>query len=318
MPTLATFLPSVSYSEIKTEEIPEAISSKRLTWVNCVGLEDEEIVKVIKSVKEIPDFLIEDCTITQRPKIDDYDKLISIIFKIIKFKESISTVQINIIFGKNYVLTICKEDHPVFSQVRSRLEKNGKKITSLGSGYVAYTILESIVDTYFPISERIDDMIEEAEIKLTQGNGIKHVRQILNLRKLNLRLRRNYYPEKEILRTLGRDKYNAISEGSMVYFRDTFSDILSLSERTDNQRDYLSNLIEIYMTTVSNNLNVIMKTLTVITSFILVPGFIASLYGMNVDNLPFADRADGFFIILGIIGLTTFSMLLVFRNKRWV
>ncbi len=317
MPTLATFLPSVKFREISAEEIPQAISAKELTWVNCVGLSDEEIIKVIKSVKEIPDFLIEDCTVSQRPKLDDYDKLISIIFKIIKFKEMASTVQLNMIFGKNYLLTICKENHPVFDQIRARLEKHEKRARSLGVGFVAYSILESIADTYFPIVERVDDMLEETEGKLLKANGIKYIKQILNLRKVTLRLRRNFYPEKEILRTLGRDRYRPISEGSMVYFRDTFSDLLSLSERIDNQREHLSSLMEIYTTTVSNNLNIIVKTLTVITALILVPGFIAGLYGMNV-KLPYADSDNAFPLIMGFIIFVAISMVIVFRAKKWI
>ncbi|MBI4173687.1 MAG: magnesium and cobalt transport protein CorA, partial [Candidatus Aenigmarchaeota archaeon] len=159
------------------------------------------------------------------------------------------------------------------------------------------------------------ERLEQILIKYPESSSLQ---TIIRLKKEILKLKRNLLPEKEVLRALGRDNFRLVKSSAMVYFRDTYSDLLAVTDRVENQREILSGLMEIYISSVSNNLNKIVKTLTIGTFLILIPSFIAGLYGMNVDNLPLAHAAGGFWEIIGLMLVLFAAMLIVFKWKRWL
>ncbi|MBI4020386.1 MAG: magnesium/cobalt transporter CorA [Candidatus Aenigmarchaeota archaeon] len=318
MITLTTLKGGLEYRQILIDQVPDFISADELTWINCAGLTNQEIEKILKDAKEIPDFLLEDCTTKQRPKIQDYEDCTSIIFKILVNKSRpLKTVQLNIIFGEKYLLSIIKDNVELLKTIQTNITKNIGKVNKLGVGYLVYIFLESIVDSYYPIIDKIDVDIERLEGDIIKNCRPNTVHKIVSMKKDVLKLRRNIGPEKEILRALGRDKFEFVKEDVMLYFRDAYSDILSIADRIDSQREMLSGLMEIYLSTISNNLNNVMKKLTLVTSLILVPSFIAGLYGMNVA-LPLEDRPDAFYIIFLVIILAVVATVWLFRKREWL
>ncbi|MBI4173760.1 MAG: hypothetical protein HY519_03505, partial [Candidatus Aenigmarchaeota archaeon] len=156
MITLTTFDGRLETHAIEASEIPEAISKPHLTWVNCVALGKEEVAQILRDVQEIPDFLIDDCTTKQRPKIDDYESVVSVIFKQLSRNTALKTNQLNIIFGPNYVLTIFFEKTELVAAIAKQLEKNLPRVKKMGVSYVIYHILDAIVDSYHPLADELD------------------------------------------------------------------------------------------------------------------------------------------------------------------
>ncbi|MBI4176177.1 MAG: magnesium/cobalt transporter CorA [Candidatus Aenigmarchaeota archaeon] len=318
MITLTTFKGGLEFRQILIDQVPDFISADELTWINCAGLSNQDIEKILKDAKEIPDFLLEDCTTKQRPKIQDYEDCTSIIFKIMVNKtKPLRSAQLNLIFGEKYVLSIIKDEVEMMKTIQSNISKNINKINKLGVGHLVYLFLDSIVDSYYPIIEKIDVEIERMEGEIIKNISPKTAHRIILMKKDVMRIRRNIVPEKEILRALSRDKFDFVKEDVMLYFRDTYTDLLSLGDSIDSQREMLSGLMEIYLSTMSNNLNNVMKKLTLVTSLILVPSFIAGIYGMNIA-LPLEDRPDAFYFIFVIILVAVLATVWVFRKREWL
>ncbi len=311
------FEKDIQTKEISINEVPKYISLPKLTWIRCTDLSNEDVRKILTNVKEIPDFIINDCITKQRPRMYDYENFIHIIFKYMKLNSGMKSTQINLILGKNFLLTI-SADATAFKGVDDDLKKKPAKIKEFGLGWVVHTILDRIVDSYYLVVDKIDDEIDKVEKDVGRKNDQETINKIILLRKYALRMRRNIIPEKEIMRSLGRDAHVTIDEEIMIYLRDTFNDLLAVNDRVENQRELLSGLTEVYISNVSYNLNIVMKTLTVLTTLILVPTLIVGIYGMNLRFLPFADHEFGFYILLAIILSSVAFLLIAFRRKGWI
>ena len=303
--------------QIKGSEVPKAISSPRLTWVVASGLGKEEITALFKKTKEVPDFLIKDCTTRQRPKIEEYTGTLSIVLHGVS--GGMRPDQVNLIVGKNYVLALFKENDPAIAKAEEFLSKNPASIRAMGTGYVLYGFVDAIVGNYRPVIEALENKVDAIEERVLKNPDAAQLRSIMVVKKANLSLRRNIAPAREVLHVLGRDGHELVSKKSMPYFSDAYSDMVSVYDGLETLREALSNLMEIHLSLQSNVTNKVMKTLTVVASLVLVPSLIAGVYGMNLSRLPPpAGSQYGFYLILLLMLFLMAAMLAGFKKKEWL
>ncbi len=318
MITAITFEGKFQKAEIGAKDVKRLIDSRKPVWINCASISHAELKSVFGGVESIPHFLVDYCTKKQRPRIDQYGDTAFLVFDTLSYEHSVKSEQLNAVVGENFILTVTNEKLRQIERIEELAETNASQIRKLGKEYLLYLILDSIVDDYGLTLDKIDEEIERLETSLLEGSKENVHHKIIHLRKLMTKIWRSIMPEKDIFHSLGRSEFNMLGGHASVYFRDTASDLLTISERIEMQRETISNLMEVYASSISNSLSTIMKMLTVLTAVLLVPTLISGIYGMNLAYLPIADHPNGFLIMLDIMIISMVLLLLTFRLKKWI
>lgn len=257
----------------------------------------------------------------QRPKMEDFDDYLFIELNEVFFPEEaprININQISIILKKNLVITFQEYPTSVFDNVIKRLRDGKTKIARLGADYLVYSLMDAVVDHYFVNLENIGDRIESLE-ESTVANPDPDLLQEIHLLKSELILyRKSIWPLREVISSLERGESTFFKSSTMVYLRDIYDHIIQVIESTEIFREIVSGILDIYLTSVSNKMNQVMKVLTVITTIFIPITFITSLYGMNFDNMPELRWQWGYFAVLGVIALLVIGMLVYFRRRKWL
>ena len=226
----------------------------------------------------------------QRPKVDPYDDHLYIVVKVFENGQTSQTAQLNLILGQNYVLTSRNKTIPFLEDVWERAQKSHGML-SRGADFALYSILDAFVDNLFPLMNKIDTELDEVSEKVFKDSSPEVMNRLFTLKRRLFNTRKAIVPLRDVLTTLSRHDSPLINKKNTVYFRDVYDHMIRIIEALDNDREATSSAMEGYLTGVSNNLNVIMKKLTAITAIIMVPSFIAGIYGMNFVNI--SDYALG-------------------------
>ncbi len=299
-----------------------------VTWINLDGIHRIDILQKLSLYYNLHHLVLEDIlNINQRPKIEDLSAYIYIAAKMLSYDDKTSEIseeQVSILFGSNFLITF-QEEKPgdVFDVTRERIRNNKGKIRKMGPAYLAYALLDAIVDNYFIILENIDEKIELIEEELIANPVPRTLHQINELKRYIIFLRKSVWPLREVINGITRSGSPLIQENTLIYFNDVYDHTIQVIDTIEAFRDIVSGMLDIYLSSLSNRLNQIMKVLTIIATIFMPLTFIAGIYGMNFNtaasflNMPELNWRFGYLFALSVMALAAFGMLVYFRRKKW-
>jgi len=308
-----------------TSNVEDAFKFKttdQVTWINVNGLNQSNEISKLGNYFGLHPLVLEDILNTDhRPKVDEYENYLFIVLKMLYFNKDGQFVieHISLILGDNYVLSFQELDEDIFHFIRERIENPETKIRSSKSDYLAFAIIDTIVDNYFGVVEDFGERIEDLEDQLFDMNpSDSSTQDIQSLKKEILRIRRNVFPMREVISRLEKTEHPFIDDKTREYFRDVYDHIVQINENIEIYRDMVWGLMDMYMTTVSNKMNNIMKVLTIIATIFIPLTFLVGVYGMNFDHMPELHMKYGYYIVWTIMITIFIIMLYFFRRKKWL
>ncbi|MFH1393325.1 MAG: magnesium/cobalt transporter CorA [Candidatus Micrarchaeota archaeon] len=298
---------------------------KSVTWIDVVGLKNTEMLERIGKCFGLHPLVMEDIIHTrQRPKLEDYDKYLYMVVRMLfqdSNKKSVRSEQISIILGKSYVISFQEREGDVFSKVREYIRKDKGRLRRMGADFLAYSLLDAVVDNYFLILEAFGEKVEFVEESLIRMPDPKVLHSIRKLKKEILVLRRSVWPLREVVLALERESRSSkplVGTETAIYLRDVYDHAVQVVDNVETYRDSMSGMFDIYLSSVSNRMNEIMKVLTIIGTIFIPLTFITGIYGMNFDYMPELEHPFGYFGTVGLMILVAGIMLLFFRRKKWL
>jgi len=303
-------------------EVFQYRDSEDITWVNVNGLNATEEIEQLGKFYGLHPLILEDIVNTQqRPKIDEYDTYIFMVLKMLYYAEDGELIKehMSIVLGEKYVLTFQEADGDVFDGVRDRIKNAKGRIRNSGPDYLTYTFIDAIIDNYFIIIETMGDKIEELEDSLFLDDPEETITQdIQDLKKEIIRIRRAIYPLREVINRLEKGEHPLIHEKTNHYLRDLYDHIIQVSENIEIYREMTWGLMDMYMTTISNKMNEVMKVLTIMASIFIPLTFMAGIYGMNFEYIPELQLKYGYFYLWAAMLIVFFGLLWYFKRKKWL
>ncbi len=299
------------------------LGSESASWLDIQGLGSEDILKQIGQIFKLHPLLLEDVVnVPQRPKVEDYNEQLIIIIHLVEPKpeeDGFYSEQVSFVLGKSYLLTFQEEpDHDCFNPVRDRLRNNKGKIRTSGVDYLTYLLLDTIIDSFFPVLEDYGERIEQLEDEVVFNPNRQTLEKIYKVRRELLALRRAIWPQQSVITTLMRSGSNLISSDVEIYFRDCYDHVIQLLDIVESYRELSSSLMDVYLSSMSNKMNEVMKVLTIISSIFIPLSFIAGVYGMNFQYMPELEWKWGYFIVLGVMGIVALGLIYFFWRNGWL
>lgn len=296
-----------------------------IKWVDIDGVHDVPTVQKLCEMFKIHPLTLEDIlSIGTRPKIDEYDHYYFVVLNMLEVHRpenghsEIRSEQVSLIFGENFVLTFQEQPGDVWDIIRKRLRAEGSRIRRLNADYLAYALLDAVVDHYFLVLEDLGEEIEELEGNSIDQLGEDAVAEIHELKRQLLTIRRNVWPLREVSGALQRAESPLIARTTRPFLRDLHDHVLQTIETTELYRESAVALLELYLAGASNRLNQVMKVLTVLTAVFIPVTFISSVYGMNFEYMPELHWRYGYFFALGLMGTVAVGMFAYFRRQDWL
>lgn len=313
----------VNVTEIKELNDMEAcLSQESVSWIDISGLHDTKIIEETGRIFNIHPLTLEDILNTdQRPKVDFYNDYIYLVVKMLSYNEKengIEYEQVSFILGKSYVISFQENKGDVFDPVRVRITSGKGRIRSSGADYLLYSLLDVIVDNYFLIMEKFGETIELYEEKLTARPDAKWLNEVYHLKREILFLRRSVWPIREVITKLERDENPLLNEKTIIYLRDVYDHSIQVIESIEIFRDMLSGLLDLYLSSVSNRMNEVMKILTIIATIFIPLTFIVGIYGMNFENMPELKWKYGYYFIMAFMLILGVGMFIAFKRRKWL
>jgi magnesium transporter len=298
---------------------PEA---SRITWVNVNGLNNAKHLEELGACYHLHPLVLEDILNTdQRPKLDDYGDYLFIVLKMLhaqEGQEEVEVDQVSLILGSNYVITLHENNQDVFGGIQERLKAGKSRIRRSGADYLAYSLIDLIVDQYFVILENQGEIIEDLESQLVTTPTPTTLSQIHHLKRDMIMLRKSVWPLREVISLLQRSESTLIKNTTLLYFKDVYDHIIQVIDNIETFRDILSGMLDIYLSSISNRLNEVMKVLTIIATIFIPLTFIAGVYGMNFKYMPELEWPWGYYMILGLMSSVGLVMVGFFWKKGWI
>ncbi len=298
-----------------------AAVSDRVSWVNLDSVNQADAVESLGNTFDLHPLVMEDILNTdQRPKIEDYDGYLYIVLRMLRFdkeQRQIHSEQVSLILGSDFVLSFQELPGDVFDGVRQRL-RAGRRIRFMRADYLAYALLDAVVDHYFEMLEHIGDQVEELEDQLIDKPGTDSLTRIHHYKREMLLLRKSIWPLREVLSRLARDDSPLISQETRLYLRDVYDHAIHVIDNIDTIRELLMGMLDLYVSSVSKRMNEIMKVLTIFASLFMPLTFIVGIYGMNFDVMPELHWRWGYPVVMLGMLVIVLGLLVVFRRKRWL
>lgn len=304
----------------KVEDVFSYRDTDEMSWINING-RDIKVIETIDDYFGIHPLVLEDIVATgQRPKVEDYGEYLFLVLKMIYFdekNEDIYSEQVGLVLAKNYVISFQEKPGDVFEPIRERLRSSRGRIRRHGSDYLMYSLIDAIVDHYFVLLERIGVEIDLLEQQLMDNVQSNIPQRIHRLKRKIIFLRKQIWPLREVVGTLMRSETLLVVAETKVYMRDVYDHCTQVNDTIEAFRDALSGLHDIYLSSVSNRMNEIMKVLTMFAAIFIPLTFIAGIYGMNFEYMPELKWRYGYFMILTVMTVLGGGMVVVFRRKKW-
>lgn len=305
------------------EECLEFISQPDLKfWINIDGLDKVEIVEKLGNYFNIHPLTLEDVLhIGQRPKMEDYGSYIYTVLNMMLLdpvRDEIIIEQVSIIFGTNYIISFQEKAGDVFDPLRERLKNPASRLRKNGVDYVAYGLIDTVIDNYFLILEHFGEEIEDLEEELVIHPRPDALKTIQKYKRDMILLRKSVWPLRELINGLQRAESELIKDTTKIYLRDIYDHTIQVIDAVEDFRDILSSMVDVYLSSVSYRMNDIMKVLTIIATIFIPLTYIAGVYGMNFDYMPELRWRWGYPAVMLFMTLLGVSMFLYFKKKRWV
>jgi len=314
-----------NFAEKQVSNIEDCFAFKTtptVTWINIDGLHDVQIIEKLGRQFELHPLVLEDILHTgQRPKLEDFEKYIFIVFTMLSYNgdnQTVETEQVSIVLGPNFVISFQERLGDVFDQIRDRIRNAKGRIRKMGPDYLAYSLIDAVVDGYFTILEKLGEKIELLEEKLVVEPTEQTFQQIHRLKREMIVLRKSVWPLREVISSLQRTESKLISKVTSIYLRDVYDHTIQVIDTIESFRDMVSGMVDLYLSSISNRMNAVMKVLTIIATIFIPLTFIAGVYGMNFKYMPELQWQWGYGAALLVMALVAVVMLIYFRKKKWL
>ena len=302
------------------DDVRSAMDSGQKVWLQVHGLHEVEKIQPLGDIFGLHPLVLEDIVNTdQRPKLEEYNGHLFVILKKVSVSGgSVSAEQVSLILGKRHLITFFELDSGFMSPIEARLENKAGKIFLGGVDYLAYTVVDLIVDNYYLVLESYSIDIEELEARLISSPSLQHLEKLQVLKRTIIKTRKNVWPLREIIGRLEKVDGDLIADSTTPYLRDVYDHTIQIAENLESYRDLLSGLLDIYLSSISNKLNEVMKVLTIISTIFIPLSFIAGLCGMNFVRMPELSWKYGYPVVLMVMAVVAGGMVLFFRRKKWL
>jgi magnesium transporter len=297
--------------------------SPTVTWINIDGIQQTNILEKIGDCYSLHPLVLEDILNTeQRPKAENYADYLYIVMRMLYIDQAantVSTEQISLVMGRNYVISFQEGiEGDVFNHVRERLRNEKGKARKQGADYLVYSLIDAVVDNYFSVLEILGEKIEILEERLVTSPTAETLHEIHYLKREMIFLRKAVWPLREMISSLQRGESPLIMDATRIYLRDVYDHTIQVIDTIETYRDMVSGMLDIYLSSVSNRLNAVMKVLTIIATIFMPLTFIAGVYGMNFRHMPELEWRYGYGLIWAAMIGIGLSMLAYFRKKKWL
>lgn len=311
----------LDYSNIDIEACKNLPMENHVSWINIDGLRKADVEKIGEHFG-IHFLLIEDIlSINQRPKMDEVDDVLFSLMNMLYFneeKQSFEEEQISLILGKNFVITF--QDDPskdVFGTLRARLKLPASKTRTKEVDYLYYTLIDTIVDNYYLVMDKLGEKIEILEENIIRSNSKRSLAYINNFRKEQIILKRNINPLREVISNIIKSENELLTDENEKYFKDVYDHVVQAIDLVDNYRDMIMGLQDLYISNVNLKLNEVMKVMAIVTCLLAPATVIGGIFGMNFDVIPLSSHHWGFWIAVSSMFIIPVAMLLIFKKRGW-
>ena len=312
------------YERIETKSISDAYKYEdetHITWINVNGLTDTDAIVALGSYFELHPLIQEDIVaIHQRPKIDEYENYLFIVFKMLQYTDTGKLIieHVSLVLGKDYILTFQEAEGDTFDDLRERIEHGKGRVRNSGSDYLMFAVLDAVVDHYFAVADFLVNKIEVIEDQLFRDeNNPNLAEDIQRLKKEVLKIRKAVLPLREVINRLDKIESDLIEARTYKYIRDLYDNIIQMTESIEIHREMTWSLMDMYLSTINNKMNEVMKILTIVASIFIPLTLLTGIYGMNFDNMPELHYKYSYFIFLGVMVFLLIGMVWFFKKKRW-
>lgn len=313
-----------SLSECRLDHIQQSFTYKEnshISWINIDGLRKAE-VDVISERFGIHPLIAEDIlSVGQRPKMDEVDNILYCLLNMLYYNETTQTVeqeQISIVLGKGFVLTFQEDpQRDVFNPIRDRLKMSNSKLRQRGADYLCYSMLDLIVDNYFFVMEKLGDRIEQVEEEVIRNSDTRSLARINQLRKELIVLKRNIAPVRDLIGGIIRSESDLLDEATNRYFKDVQDHITQAYDLSENYRDLMISMQDLYINNVNLKMNEVMKVMAIVTCLLAPATVIGGIFGMNFESIPLLHNKWGFLVSVSAMLLIPLWMLRAFRRRGW-
>jgi len=320
----------ISYDEARFEEkaaasVEEALGFRRpsgVTWINVEGVQDVGLIEELGRRFNLHPLIIEDVVNTaERPKVEDYGEYVFFVLKVFEADgrgRGGDVQQVSLVLGPDYVLSFEERKTKVFAAVEERIRKGKGRSRRMGADYLAYILIDAVVDSYFGTMEAVGEAIEAIEEELVLDPKREVLQRIHTLKREMIHFRRAIWPLRELINRLERLETPLVKSATDVYLRDLYDHTIQIIDSVETYRDVLSGMLETYLSSVSNRMNEVIKVLTIIATIFIPITFLVGLYGMNFKYMPEIGWKYGYPMTWGIIIVSVAFMLAYFRRKKWM
>lgn len=312
------------YEERELTNVEECFNFEEgsITWININGLNHVDTIEKIGAHYELHPLVLEDIVnIAQRPKIDEYDNYVFVVLKMLYYdtNEKIVSEQVSFILGKEYVLSFQEAEGDVFDTVRDRIRQAKGRVRNMQADYLLYVLMDAVVDHYFSVIEILGGKIEDFETAIFSGAFDNDTsKNIQDLKREILKVRRAIFPLREVINRIEKNDRSLIQKKTITYYRDIYDHLIHVTENIDIYREMIWSLMDMYMTSISNKMNEVMKVLTIMASIFIPLTFIVGVYGMNFEYMPELNYKYGYFVVWGVMIVLFLSMVYYFKRKKWL
>ena len=299
-----------------------------VSWININGLHQVNLIEAFGQNFNIHPLVLEDILHTaQRPKLENFDGYLYLVVKMVHYREeeaALEIEQVSIILGHSFILSFQEQEGDVFDVIRQRLRNKESRLRNHGPDYLVYRLLDTIVDNYFVILEKLGDRIEVLEDRLLHEATKEMLAEIYQLKRDMILLRKSIWPLREVISGFQREDTPLIKESTHLFLRDVYDHIVQAIDTIESFRERVSGLMDVYLSSMSNRMNEIMKVLTIMASIFIPLTFIAGIYGMNFDsqagrwNMPELHWAFGYPLAILLMAVIAVIMILYFKKKNWL
>ena len=315
----------VQFQEKEAETVEECFPFKdkpAVTWINIDGIHQVDIMEKIGTHFGIHPLILEDIMNTgHRPKMEDFEDYIFVAVKMFYYDDKDSEIkaeQVSLILGPRFIISFQEKEGDVFNAVRERIRRAKGRIRKMKADYLAYALVDTVVDHYFIILEKLAEKIQGMEEELVTNPTPETLQDIHTLKKELIFLRKSVWPLREVVNGLEKGESPLVHESTGIYLRDVYDHTIQVIDTIETFRDMVSGMLDVYLSSVSNRMNEVMKVLTIIATIFIPLTFIAGIYGMNFKYIPELEWHWGYPLILFVMGAIGISMVVYFSRKKWL
>ena len=331
---LKTKIRRIQYSEtmFRNEQVkslsectPAPAGEPFVTWLNVDGIHEIPLIEKLGKLYKLHPLLLEDVVNTEhKPKLEVYeDSLIFLTLKMLHVDSespiSLSSEHISFVLGKNYVLSFQEElTTDVFAPVLNRLEASVGKTRRNGPDYLLFALMDVVIDNYFLVLEKLGDSLDAAEDQVIRGSDDLSLKELYALKRELTMARRQIWPLRDMISQMIREDNVEIEKDVIPYYRDLYDHIMQVLDTVDSYRELVASLADVHLSTISNRMNSVMKTLTIFSAVFMPLTFIVGVYGMNFEYMPELHMRYGYFFVWGLMAVVTVGMIFYFKSKKWM